>query len=128
MLRELCEMAKVASSFESNGNPMAGRIITSAMMRIAQFEDEPVDDWRSEDQSDMAAMKPERDFDLDRLHEDSLVAGPEGDMEPDDDEWLDDEDGDFEDDGQPTMYEEYQDLYGGDDGPETHDMDFMGDW
>lgn len=28
---------------------------------------------------------------------------------------------DYEDDGQPTMYEEYQDLYGGDDNP----MDYM---
>jgi hypothetical protein len=27
----------------------------------------------------------------------------------------DEDDEDYEDDGQPTMYEEYQDLYGGDD-------------
>ncbi len=31
------------------------------------------------------------------------------------------EDEEFEDDGQPTMYEEYQDLYGGDDFPEQWD-------
>lgn len=110
-------MAKVASSFEANGNPMAGRIITSAMMRIADFEDEPVDDWKSEDQSDMASRRPEQDFDLGGLAEDSLIAGPEGDMEPTDDEWLEGEDGefdDFEDDGQPSEYDEWQDLYGGD--------------
>ena len=29
------------------------------------------------------------------------------------------EEDDYEDDGQPTMYEEYQDLYGGDDMFET---------
>ena len=29
--------------------------------------------------------------------------------------FMDDEDEEYEDDGQPSMYEEYQDLYGGDD-------------
>ena len=41
------------------------------------------------------------------------------DVDLDSNEWEDDAMGDddvyFEDDGQPTMYEEYQDLYDGDD-------------
>ena len=33
-----------------------------------------------------------------------------------------DDEEDYEDDGQPSMYEEYQDLYGGDDAFETCSM------
>jgi len=56
---------------------------------------------------------------LDQLEEDAVLARQEA--EEDDDYELDDFEHDFapeddyEDDGQPTMYEEYQDLYGGDD-------------
>lgn len=37
-----------------------------------------------------------------------------------------DDEEDYEDDGQPSMYEEYQDLYGGDDQFET--CNFMEDY
>lgn len=54
-------------------------------------------EWNYEDDADyqLACNQPEDDGDL---HEDV---------------YMDDED--FEDDGQPSEYEEWQDLYGGDD-------------
>ena len=41
---------------------------------------------------------------------------------------IEDDEEDLENDGQPTMYEEYQDLYGGDDFPEQWDEGYEGDW
>lgn len=46
---------------------------------------------------------------------------------PDEDE-DEDEGGEFEDDGQPTEYEEWQDLYGGDDWDHGQYDDGGGDW
>ena len=63
---------------------------------------------------DMSQFSDDHDADLDLMN-DHLLEG----------EFDDTEDGefeDFEDDGQPTEYEEWQDLYGGDDAFQYDDV------
>ena len=67
------------------------------------------DDMAGTDYDDVDLMEND-DQDFDDID-------PTGGFEEDESDFDDCE---FEDDGQPTMYEEYQDLYGGDDQFDGH--------